>query len=139
MIAAAQPLDPNPAISSGTMAGGVAMTARSGGSARSFTVLTAVMPSIVLWCGLTRPIAPPNPPRQRFLRTAPPTEYFRGLPPMRATERGLKIRSRRYVLIRYDRAGSKVRVGLMSTCAPGDCQRALLADQPRCTDGYKGG
>ena len=82
---------------------------------------------------MTRPISPPNPARQRFLRTAPPTEFFRGLPPIRTTERGAKMCSRRYVLIRHDRAESKVRVRLMSTCTPDDCQRALLADQPRCT------
>src|SRR5512132_10507 len=48
MIAAAQPLDPTAAINSGTLAGGVAIIARSGVTGRSFIVLTAATPSISL-------------------------------------------------------------------------------------------
>jgi hypothetical protein len=79
----------------GTVAGGVAITTRSGFHGRSRRRRAVVTPSIVAGCRLTSPIGPPKPASSRLLITARPTERGRDRLPTTATEVGRKMDCRR--------------------------------------------
>ena len=95
MIAAWQPFAAAVAMISGTAGGGAATIARSGAAGSSDTSLTARMPSISGYFGLTSSIGPSKPASRRFFRIIRPTDAGRGLAPTSAIVRGASSLSRR--------------------------------------------
>src|SRR6185503_18209202 len=87
-IAARVPRSPNSAMSPGTVAGGVQITASSGADGRSATRGYAVRPETAAYFGLTGQTGPANPASSRLRITVAPTLWGRSDAPTTATEPG---------------------------------------------------
>ena len=92
-IAPRTPASTHSPITSGTVAAGVTITARSTGSGTSPIVGYALIPSTFGRFGLTGKTVPPNGLLIRFQRTVRPTLPYFSVAPMTATVLGAKIAS----------------------------------------------
>jgi len=92
--AAAMPFAPQRSMMPGTVAAGVAITARSTGCGRRSTEATHGTPLTWAYLGFTANKGPANPAPSRLRSTRPATLSSRSVAPTSATERGAKSGSR---------------------------------------------
>jgi len=97
--AALVPIRPSLSMTSGTPAAGTQTTARSGALGNSLTSPKVGLPRTGVRCLLTRNTSPVKPSLSRLRATMSPTEAGLLLAPTRATEVGVKKRSRWMVLM----------------------------------------
>ena len=97
--AARAPRAPRSAISAGIVAGGVAITARSGVPGRAETLGKHGRPATSVSCGLTAQIGPAKPPAFKLRARTAPTDPGRLLAPIRAMAAGWNRASKLRVVI----------------------------------------